>query len=163
MPIRLYLQLQSSRALLQGRGRIRLRRSAYHEDIFISDGCTVASQKTAICCLAAVAAIRVQYNGDDFDVGTDRVFYDVARHFFENLIEEQPLDAIKAYALLAIYNIINKAPVSFAYIGLWFHNALVCSLGHQTNFILIDIGLSVSKRHSLNERFYHHPGLSHHK
>ncbi|KAM0418777.1 hypothetical protein ACHAPT_012287 [Fusarium lateritium] len=113
--------------------------SLFHKTVFSSDGYTVASQKTAICCLAAVAAVGVQYNSDDFDVGTDGIFYDVARHFFENLVEEQPLDAIKACTLLAMYNIMNKATVSLAY---------------------IDIALSMSKRHSLNEKFHHHPGLS---
>ncbi|RSL64861.1 hypothetical protein CEP51_013091 [Fusarium floridanum] len=88
----------------------------YHEDVFVNDGCTVPNQKTAICCLAAVAAVGVQYNSDDFDVGTDAVFYDVARHFFENLVEEQPLDAIKACTMLAMYNMMNKATVSLAYI-----------------------------------------------
>ncbi|RSM11392.1 hypothetical protein CEP52_003058 [Fusarium oligoseptatum] len=111
----------------------------YHEDVFVNDGCTVPNQKTAICCLAAVAAVGVQYNSDDFDVGTDAVFYDVARHFFENLVEEQPLDAIKACTMLAMYNMMNKATVSLAY---------------------IDIGLSMSKRHSLNDKLYHHPSLS---
>ncbi|RSL57579.1 hypothetical protein CEP54_008230 [Fusarium duplospermum] len=111
----------------------------YHEDVFANDSCTVANQKTAICCLAAVAAVGVQYNGDDFDVGTDGVFYDVARHFFENLVEEQPLDAIKACTMLAMYNMMNKATVSLAY---------------------IDVGLNMSKRHSLNDKLYHHPSLS---
>ncbi|KAI8652205.1 hypothetical protein NCS57_01283500 [Fusarium keratoplasticum] len=111
----------------------------YHKDVFTNDSCTMANQKTAICCLAAVAAVGVQYNGDDFDVGTDSVFYDVARHFFENLVEEQPLDAIKACTMLAMYNMMNKATVSLAY---------------------LDIGLSMSKRHSLNDKLYHHPSLS---
>ncbi|KAH7234574.1 hypothetical protein B0J15DRAFT_153822 [Fusarium solani] len=111
----------------------------YHKDVFTNDGCTMANQKTAICCLAAVAAVGVQYNGDDFDVGTDGVFYDVARHFFENLVEEQPLDAIKTCTILAMYNMMNKATVSLAY---------------------LDIGLSMSKRHSLNDKLYHHPSLS---
>ncbi|KAM5341291.1 hypothetical protein ACJ41O_014322 [Fusarium nematophilum] len=100
--------------------------SNYHNAIFRSDGCTLPSQKTAICCLAAVAAVGVQYNGDNFDAGIESVFYDVARHFFETLMEEQPLDAIKTCTLLAMYNIMNKATVSLAY---------------------IDIGLSMSKRH----------------
>ncbi|KAM5358925.1 hypothetical protein ACJZ2D_014875 [Fusarium nematophilum] len=113
--------------------------SNYHNAIFRSDGCTLPSQKTAICCLAAVAAVGVQYNGDNFDAGIESVFYDVARHFFETLMEEQPLDAIKTCTLLAMYNIMNKATVSLAY---------------------IDIGLSMSKRHGLNEKCHHHPGLS---
>lgn len=99
----------------------------YHKDVFSNDGCTMANQKTAICCLAAVAAVGVQYNGDDFDVGTDGVFYDVARHFFENLVEEQPLDAIKVCTMLAMYNMLNKATVSLAYLGLWSHAVLVRS------------------------------------
>ncbi|KAH6874296.1 hypothetical protein B0T10DRAFT_521993 [Thelonectria olida] len=113
--------------------------SGYYEDVFGSDGCPIQSQKTAICCLAAVAAIGVQYNADDFEVGIDGVFYDVTRHFFENLMEEQPLDAIKACTLLAMYNIMNKATVSLAY---------------------IEVGLSMSKRHNLNDKCYHYPGLS---
>lgn len=128
-----------------------------HKDVFMNEGCTMAKQKTAICCLAAVAAVGVQYNGDDFDVGADAVFYDVARHFFENLVEEQPLDAIKACTMLAMYNILNKATVSLAYIGLWPNGVLVCCL---TDSVVVDIGLSMSKRHSLNDKLYHHPSLS---
>jgi hypothetical protein len=128
-----------------------------HKDVFENDGCTIANQKTAICCLAAVAAVGVQYNSEDFDVGADGVFYDVARHFFENLVEEQPLDAIKACTMLAMYNILNKATVSLAYLGLWSNGVLVRS---RTNFAIADIGLSMSKRHSLNDKLYHHPNLS---
>ncbi|KAH6971648.1 hypothetical protein BKA56DRAFT_495126 [Ilyonectria sp. MPI-CAGE-AT-0026] len=113
--------------------------SGCYENVFGSDGCPIPSQKTAICCLAAVAAVGVQYNAEDFELGTDGVFYDVARHFLENLMEEQPLDAIKVCALLAMYNIMNKATVSLAY---------------------IDVGLSMSKRHNLNDKCYDYPGLS---
>ncbi|RSL89223.1 hypothetical protein CDV31_015918 [Fusarium ambrosium] len=88
---------------------------------------------------AGSASEEQSVRSDDFDVGTDAVFYDVARHFFENLVEEQPLDAIKACTMLAMYNMMNKATVSLAY---------------------IDIGLSMSKRHSLNDKLYHHPSLS---
>ncbi|KAG7112207.1 hypothetical protein HYQ44_010402 [Verticillium longisporum] len=111
----------------------------YYKDVFGSDGCPIPSQKTAVCCLAAVAAVGVQYNAGDFDVGIDGVFYDVARHFFGNFIEEQPLDAIKVCALLAMYNIMNKTTASLAY---------------------IEVGLSMSKRHNLNDKCYSYAGLS---
>ncbi|KAL6405769.1 hypothetical protein AUP68_10907 [Ilyonectria robusta] len=107
--------------------------TGYYKHVFGSDGCPIRSRKTAICCLATVAAVGVQYNTDDFEVGMDGVFYDVAKHFFENLMEEQPLDAIKACTLLAMYNIMTKATVSLAY---------------------IEVGLSMSKRHNLIEKFW---------
>jgi hypothetical protein len=91
--------------------------SGYYKDVFGRDGCSIPSQKTAICCLAAVAAVGVQYNAGDFEVAIEGVFYDLARQFFGSLMEEQPLDAIKVCALLAMYNIMNKATVSLAYIG----------------------------------------------
>ncbi|KAH7124265.1 hypothetical protein EDB81DRAFT_765659 [Dactylonectria macrodidyma] len=81
--------------------------SSYYEKVFGSDGCPIP-----------IAAVGVQYNADDFEVGMDGVFYDVAKHFFEYLMEEQPLDAIKACTMLAMYNIMNKATVSLAYIEL---------------------------------------------
>ncbi|KAH7130893.1 hypothetical protein EDB81DRAFT_727833 [Dactylonectria macrodidyma] len=112
---------------------------SYYEQVLGSDGCPIPSQKTAVCCLAAVAAVGVQYNADDFEVGMDGVFYDVAKHFFETLMEEQPLDAIKACTMLAMYNIMNKATVSLAY---------------------IEVGLGMSKRHNLKEKSCHYPGLS---
>lgn len=85
------------------------------------------NQKAAVCCLAAVASVGVQYNADAFEAGTDGVFYDVARHFFENLMEEKPLDAIKTCSVLAMYNIMNKATVSLAYLGLRSRYVLECS------------------------------------
>ncbi|KAH7468366.1 hypothetical protein FOMA001_g15867 [Fusarium oxysporum f. sp. matthiolae] len=91
--------------------------SGYYKDVFGRDGCPIPNQKTAICCLAAVAAVGVQYNAGDFEASIEGVFYDLARHFFGSFMEEQPLDAIKVCALLAMYNIMNKATVSLAYIG----------------------------------------------
>lgn len=134
--------------------------SGYYENVFGSDGCPVPSQKAAICCLAAVAAVGVQYNADDFELGTDGVFYDVARHFFENLMEEQPLDAIKVCTLLAMYNIMNKATVSLAYIGSYSFSPQDVISFDRVNFVCIDVGLSMSKRHNLNDKCYQYPGLS---
>ncbi|QKD57570.2 uncharacterized protein FOBCDRAFT_140392 [Fusarium oxysporum Fo47] len=113
--------------------------SGYYKDVFGRDGCPIPRQKTAICCLAAVAAVGVQYNAGDFEVAIEGVFYDLARQFFGSFMEEQPLDAIKVCALLAMYNIMNKATVSLAY---------------------IEIGLNMSKKHNLIDKCYHYPGLS---
>ncbi|PNP60603.1 hypothetical protein FNYG_14665 [Fusarium nygamai] len=135
--------------------------SGYYKDVFGRDGCPIPRQKTAICCLAAVAAVGVQYNAGDFEVAIEGVFYDLARQFFGSFMEEQPLDAIKVCALLAMYNIMNKATVSLAYIG----SSPQFPLRGLTSFdksnpVCTEIGLNMSKKHNLIDRCYHYPGLS---
>lgn len=93
------------------------------------DGRPNESQKVAICCLAVVAAIGVQYNVGDFDKDVDQIFYDVARHYFVDVMEDRPLEAMKICAMLAMYNIMDKATVALAY---------------------IEVGLGLSKRHNMN-------------
>jgi hypothetical protein len=90
------------------------------EDVFGPKRMTAGNQRSAVCCLASVAAVGVQYNTDGFGEGLDETFYDVARHYFVDVIEHRPLDAIKVCTLLAQYNIMNKATVSVAYIGKFF-------------------------------------------
>jgi hypothetical protein len=85
--------------------------------------------------VAAVAAVGVQYKADDFDNGLEAIFYDVARHYFADVFEDRPLESMKVCAMLAMYNIMNKATVSVAYVGkllplirqLW-------QIGHDVNF-----------------------------
>ncbi|KAK5656726.1 hypothetical protein OQA88_4274 [Cercophora sp. LCS_1] len=85
--------------------------------IFGLDGHPKQSQKVAICCVASVAAVGVQYNPGDFDPGSDRIFYDIARHCFVDLVEERHLDAIKVCTMLAMYNILTKATIALGYVG----------------------------------------------
>ncbi|KAF9766544.1 hypothetical protein IL306_001033 [Fusarium sp. DS 682] len=133
----------------------------YYKDVFGRDGCPIPRQKTAICCLAAVAAVGVQYNAGDFEVAIEGVFYDLARQFFGSFMEEQPLDAIKVCALLAMYNIMNKATVSLAYIGSSTRAPLRGLISFdKSNSVRIEIGLNMSKKHNLNDKYYHYPGLS---
>jgi len=84
-------------------------------------GCRLeVSQRVAICCLCSVAAIGVQYAPTNSMNSVDRsfapVFYDISRHYFADIIEEQPLEAIKVCAALAMYNIMAKATTGLAYI-----------------------------------------------
>ncbi|KAK0635982.1 hypothetical protein B0T17DRAFT_517803 [Bombardia bombarda] len=101
--------------------------------VFGLDGRLDISQKVAIGCLCAVAAVGVQYNPKDFEQGFDVTFYDVAHHYFPDVLEEQPLVAIKVCTLLAMYNIMGKTTVSLAY---------------------VELGLSMSRRHSLSPHSY---------
>ncbi|KAK3359577.1 hypothetical protein B0T25DRAFT_102716 [Lasiosphaeria hispida] len=104
----------------------------YLKSVFGLDGRPNASQRVAICCLCAVAAIGIQYNAGDFDKGAEQIFYDVARHYFVDVIEEQPFGAIKVCTLLAMYNVMNKATVALAY---------------------VEVALGMCRRHSLDAAF----------
>ncbi|KXX73636.1 Nitrogen assimilation transcription factor nit-4 [Madurella mycetomatis] len=88
----------------------------FSKTIFGLDGRPDISQKVAICCLCAVAAVGIQYNCKEFERGSEEVFYDVSRHFFSDVLEQRPLDAIKVCTLYALYNIMNKATVALAYV-----------------------------------------------
>ncbi|KAK0652714.1 hypothetical protein B0T16DRAFT_104773 [Cercophora newfieldiana] len=77
------------------------------------------SQRVAICCLCSVAAVGVQYaipGVDNMDRSTAPVFYDISRHYFADILEEQPLEAIKVCAILAMYNVMIKATAGLAYV-----------------------------------------------
>ena len=89
----------------------------FYKMVFGPDGRPNISQKVAICCLSAVAAVGIQYNPGDFDPGSECVFYDVARHYFVDVVEERPLDAIKVCCMLAMFNVMDKATVAIAYLG----------------------------------------------
>ncbi|KAK0720194.1 hypothetical protein B0H67DRAFT_178870 [Lasiosphaeris hirsuta] len=108
------------------------------KSVFGLDGRPNASQRVAICCLCAVAAIGIQYNAVDFDKGAEQIFYDVARHYFVDVIEERPLEAIKVCTMLAMYNVMDKATVALAY---------------------VEVALGMSRRHSLNTAFSPLPSL----
>ncbi|KAK3938739.1 hypothetical protein QBC46DRAFT_439570 [Diplogelasinospora grovesii] len=111
----------------------------YYADLFENDDCPIASQKTAACCVSAVAAVGVHFSPDEFDEGIDTVFYNVATHYFSHFLEEEALDAIKVCSVFAYYNVMNKATAALAY---------------------IEVGLNMSKRHSLHIRNHQHPGMS---
>lgn len=91
--------------------------ASYLEDIYGSASLSTSLPKKAVCCVACVAAVGVQYKADDFDHGLEAIFYDVARRHFADVFEDRPLESIKVCTLLAMYNIMNKAMVSVAYIG----------------------------------------------
>jgi hypothetical protein len=77
------------------------------------------STKADICCLAAVVAVGMQYNLNEAEVSANQAAtcYDIARYYFETLLETRPLDAIKVYVLMAMFNIFSKATVALAYVG----------------------------------------------
>ena len=101
--------------------------ASYMDDIY-SYGSTPGQQKKAVCCVACVAAVGVQYTADDFSVDLDGVFYEIARRYFDDVYKDRPLDAIKVCTLLGMYNIMTKATVSVAYVGEYTTDCI--SFGH---------------------------------
>ncbi len=89
----------------------------YSKSVFGSGGRLDASQRVAICSLAIVAAIGVQYNPGDFPKGLDELFYDVARHYYFGVDEERHPDKVKICTMMAMYNVMNKATAALAFLG----------------------------------------------
>lgn len=77
------------------------------------------TNKVAICCVALVAAMGLQYEQSDENASRERMdeLYNIGRHYYEAALVEHPLDAIKVCGLLAMFNIFDKVKISLAYIG----------------------------------------------
>lgn len=72
-----------------------------------------------ICCLMSVAAIGAQYEHSSHDLVTETAFYDIAKHYFDHIVQEGGLDAVKVCVMLSLYNIMHKHTVALAYVGMY--------------------------------------------
>jgi hypothetical protein len=93
---------------------------AYADDVYrprAREGEVSPSLKKAACCVAAIAAIGVQYRSDDFEADIHTTYYDLCRHYFVDVLEDRPLDSIRVCTLLAMFNIMNKATAAVGYVG----------------------------------------------
>lgn len=113
----------------------------HFDDVFglLDRGLSPSNLKVSACYLAAVAAVGVQYSPEDFEPGTDEILYEVARQYFSHVAEDQPLDGIRVCAMLAMFNVMAKRLNGIAY---------------------IELGLNISRRHSLQDRSYQFLGIS---
>jgi hypothetical protein len=92
--------------------------TALMDEVYAADSSSPSNRmKKMICCVACVAGIGVQYTADDFQRDLDVMYYNIARHYFVDVFEDEGLDALKACTLLAMYNIMNKAIISVGYVG----------------------------------------------
>ncbi|KAI0439798.1 hypothetical protein F4803DRAFT_529580 [Xylaria telfairii] len=74
------------------------------------------SWKADVCCLTAIAAVGIRYTDTTGDMDACNAFYDISKVHLDSVLEMRPLDAIKIYTLLCMYNITNwKAVASLAY------------------------------------------------
>ncbi|KAI1875106.1 uncharacterized protein JN550_002535 [Neoarthrinium moseri] len=68
-----------------------------------------------VCGLMAVAAVGAQYEHGNRDPQAKTIFYDIARHYFDLMLQENHLNAIKVSVMLTVYNVMDKATVALAY------------------------------------------------
>ncbi|KAJ9134028.1 Nitrogen assimilation transcription factor nit-4 [Pleurostoma richardsiae] len=97
----------------------------------VSHGKQVQVDKAAVCCISAVAAVGLTYRHGPDEVAVQKDLYDIARHYYDDIMQAHPLDAIKISTLLAVYNIMGKATVAFPY---------------------VEVGLGIAKRYGLDKR-----------
>ncbi|KAL1639741.1 hypothetical protein SLS58_007639 [Diplodia intermedia] len=84
----------------------------------VQDNDDAAISKASICEVCAMAALGAQYSQGRISSENGHYFYNVARQYLDDAIAADPLRAMKACALLAMYNILKKASVSLVYVGM---------------------------------------------
>ncbi|RYO02259.1 hypothetical protein AA0120_g409 [Alternaria tenuissima] len=75
-------------------------------------------------------------------------FYAVAKHGLDSAISFSPLRAMKICLLLGMYNIVVKATVALAYIGMILH--LNISIGNVTTYHFPELGLSLPRNQKIS-------------
>lgn len=88
-----------------------------HNAVYGVSGKTKFPSPPIICCLMSVAAVGAQYEHGTYDLQTEAAFYDIAKHYFDDIVQDKGLDAIKVSVMLSIYNIMHKTTAALAYIG----------------------------------------------
>ncbi|KAK7992683.1 ankyrin repeat protein [Apiospora saccharicola] len=74
------------------------------------------SRNQATCVVSAVAAVGLQYLPEGADFSLEQSLYATSRHYYDLLLEFNPLEAMKVCALFVLYNIFARSTVALAYI-----------------------------------------------
>lgn len=89
----------------------------FHDTVYGGSNNPNIAYSNSVCCLMSVAAVGAQYEHGTYELQTEAAFYDIARHYFDSVVQGETLSAIKVCALLALYNILAKAAVALSYAG----------------------------------------------
>jgi hypothetical protein len=89
--------------------------SSHWESFFDSDN--DSSRDSAIACLSAVAAVGYQWLVEVAEKQTGNAFYNISRHYLEDLLHSRPFDGIKVCTLMSMFNVLSKATISLVYVG----------------------------------------------
>ncbi|KAK2070011.1 hypothetical protein P8C59_004548 [Phyllachora maydis] len=90
--------------------------NAYLDVMFDMSKSQCTARRLAICAACIVAAVGVTYHTQDFAEGQDEEFYSIAKHYFLDLVEQHPLEAIQLSAMLCMYNVMTKAMAALGYV-----------------------------------------------
>ncbi|KAK1752920.1 nitrogen assimilation transcription factor nit-4 [Echria macrotheca] len=104
----------------------------YFKTVFNLNGSSGGSRELALCCLASVAAVGVQYNPTEFEMGSDVMYYDLAEHYFSEVAVSGSPDVTKVCAMMALYNVLVKSTTALGY---------------------IEMGMVLSRKYKINPRF----------
>lgn len=115
-----------------------------------------------VCCIMAIAAVGAQYvNYREDDKHQEETFYEAAKRYFDYVVENRPLAAMKICALLAMFNVFGKSMVALAYIGMTSpYLASILMLLRMLTWCNIDIGLGMARRFGLDSKQCRQPNLS---
>ncbi|KAK0625039.1 hypothetical protein B0T17DRAFT_259156 [Bombardia bombarda] len=78
----------------------------------------VALKKAQLCQLCAMASVGAHFSRGGISTELEDYFYDVAKVFFDDCIEESPPAALRVCALLVTRNIVTRPSAALAYIEL---------------------------------------------
>lgn len=70
-----------------------------------------------LCEACAIAAVGSRYAQAQIPPDVGDYYFNVAKHSLDDCVKQMPFRAIKACALLAFCNIVDKATTAFAYVG----------------------------------------------
>ncbi|KAK8131701.1 ankyrin repeat protein [Apiospora sp. TS-2023a] len=89
---------------------------ADYQNARFSAAASEESRNQATCVVSAVAAVGLQYLPEGADFSLEQSLYATARHYYDLLLEFNPLEAMKVCALFVLYNIFARSTVALAYI-----------------------------------------------
>lgn len=120
--------------------------------VFDSDPAAVKSAVLSELC--SVAAAGLLYGSDEAFADTADALYGIAKQFLDDLIDTDALRAVRTCAVLAMYNIVNKATVALAMVGTTFLHVTACPMLPLTQLVAhlltwLELGLCLAQNNGL--------------
>ncbi|CAK7198377.1 hypothetical protein SEUCBS139899_001038 [Sporothrix eucalyptigena] len=107
---------------------------SFHDVVFVglaSAAVNSDEKRAAMSCLAAVAAVGMRTSSRNFDRFTSNAVYDIAKQYFDLVLEKSPFLAIKLAALLAMYNVMSRNSMALIWIGVGLRLCQTYNLGSK--------------------------------
>ncbi|EFX02393.1 ankyrin repeat protein [Grosmannia clavigera kw1407] len=90
------------------------------------------NRSIATACVASIVAVGMQTSPDLFTPDQARTAYNLAKHYFELVMEAAPFTAIKLATMLAIFNLMAQNTVALMWIGVGLKLCRTHGLFHKT-------------------------------